>query len=113
MVDFPTNITRELFDILTKITRTRERMLTVAAAAKLYFFERNKYPKTASDIIPRYLPGLPPDYFTGTGLKLIGTDSTFTVYSVGPDADDNEGKIIYNPENGIASKGDIVLTLTK
>lgn len=43
--------------------------------------------------------------------SISSPDGTIIYYSVGPDQEDDKGQIFYDPTNGIASKGDIILEL--
>ncbi|MFH1339232.1 MAG: hypothetical protein ABIH40_05275 [Candidatus Omnitrophota bacterium] len=42
--------------------------------------------------------------------RFVIFQDTWKLYSLGPDSDDDGGVIIYNPENGLISGGDIVFT---
>lgn len=47
------------------------------------------------------------DYFDGNKLKFIKQNGTLIFYSIGPDKIDDKALILYDPSNGIVSRGDI------
>ena len=51
------------------------------------------------------------DPFTEKSLRLVGTEGERTIYSLGPDLEDQGGELLYDPTNGSISAGDIVLRL--
>jgi len=42
--------------------------------------------------VPKYLPAVPDDPFDNGAMKYRQTDAGYTIYSVGPDGDDDGGK---------------------
>lgn len=46
----------------------------------------------------------------GKPYRFVISQDAWKLYSLGPDSDDDGGNIIYNPENGLISDGDIVLS---
>ncbi|MFH0794343.1 MAG: hypothetical protein V2A74_09965 [bacterium] len=53
------------------------------------------------------------DPFTEKSLVVAGTEDERIIYSLGPDLVDQHGELIYDPTNGVASAGDLVLRLAK
>lgn len=53
------------------------------------------------------------DPFTEKALVVAGTEDERIIYSLGPDLEDQHGELIYDPTNGVASAGDLVLRLAK
>lgn len=53
------------------------------------------------------------DPFTDQPLKTIQTDDSTTIYSIGPDRQDQGGAVSYDPTNGTDSAGDIFIRVPK
>lgn len=68
------------------------------------------FPSGLSQLIPIYIGSIPYDPFSDEdkGYLYISSEEGFALYSIGPDGQDDLGKIEYRPQNGIFSKGDIV-----
>src|SRR5262249_759529 len=86
-------------------------LLCVSAAAYRYRAEPGRFPEGLKDLIPSFLPSLPPDPFGGPSLppfryRLKPGGRTFLLYSVGSDMKDNGG--MPKPSPLWDSTGDIV-----
>jgi hypothetical protein len=68
------------------------RVAQFAVAVTSYRANEGKFPARAEDVVPKYLPQVPPDPFTGEPLKLKVTADGVVVYSVGPDGVDDGGQ---------------------
>lgn len=55
-----------------------------------------------------FIKNLPDDIFSLNGSKLKIDSTKNNIYSIGPDGIDDLGEIIYDPTNGIKSRGDIL-----
>ncbi|MFO8007511.1 MAG: hypothetical protein R6V05_07250, partial [Candidatus Brocadiia bacterium] len=71
--------------------RSRLRLLTVASAARLHEARHQAPVRGWFDLVTQPLPQVPPDPFRGEPLELQATDTELTIYSVGPDGDDDGG----------------------
>jgi len=66
--------------------------LRIDVALRLYRSERQAYPEKLEELVPGYLDELPVDPFSGKGFHYVRGDSAWTLYSVGPDQDDDGGR---------------------
>jgi len=71
---------------------TRYDLTRVALALAAYRAERGKYPERLPAVVPRYIPVLPVDRFSGKPLKYRLTKKAFLLYSVGENGRDDGGK---------------------
>jgi len=94
-----------------RVILARLNLMEVAAAAKLYDLLNGKYPTSMDMISKDYFETPPIDVFSGEQIKIIGDINQITVYSVGPDKQDNKCQTMYDVRNGINSPGDIFVTL--
>jgi hypothetical protein len=85
--------------------------MEVAAAAKLFDLLNGKYPTSMDMLSTDYFETQPIDVFSGEQIKLIGDINQISIYSVGPDKQDNKCQIKYDVKNGVNSPGDILVTL--
>lgn len=87
------------------------RLLIVALALRVYHGEHNAFPTTLNALAPQPLAQMPTDPFSSTGapLRYQLAQGAYTLYSIGPDGVDDDGRAI--PGGRIinaGSKGDIV-----
>jgi hypothetical protein len=83
-------------------------VLVAATRARL---EAGKIPDTTADLVPKQLPTLPRDPFTtDQPLLFKRADGTWTVYSVGPDGEDDGGPLPAGAE-AVAGNDDIGLRM--
>jgi hypothetical protein len=69
------------------------RMLLVKLAIRAYQWENNDHmPDTLNELVPRYLPGVPIDPFSGKELLYRKVSRGYVLYSCGPDGDDDGGQ---------------------
>jgi len=102
----PGLITSSMTPALTAVLRSRVQSLAqheVAAtlvAATRHRLASGSLPATLDELVPGQLPVVPRDPFAiGRPLLLRRTDIDWTVYSVGPDGEDNGGPVRANVEN--------------
>jgi hypothetical protein len=99
-------ITSLMTPALTAVLRSRVQSLaqheaaTALVAATRQRLAAGGLPATLDELVPGQLPAVPRDPFaTDTPLLLRRTDSDWTVYSVGPDGEDDGGPVRANVEN--------------
>jgi hypothetical protein len=94
---------RNTFDdyIVKAINRghaTRRQSIAMLAL-ELYRHDEGGYPNTLQNLVPKYLPSVPTDPFSGdstnTDLKYrpVNDSKDYLLYSVGPDRKDNQGRL--------------------
>ncbi len=69
----------------------RDAGLTVIALAR-YHLQSHRWPDDLDDLVPQFLPEIPPDRFTGEPLRYHVVNEKPIVYSVGADRDDDGGQ---------------------
>jgi hypothetical protein len=72
--------------------------MRIAIALRLFRADRGTPAPALEELVPRYLPQIPPDPYTGRSLLLTRGDGFITVYSVGSDLQDDGGSIDEDPE---------------
>jgi hypothetical protein len=65
-----------------------------ALAAERYRRDKGRWPEALTDLVPDYLPQVPTDLFDGGPLHYRRLEDGVVVYSVGPDGQDDGGKIV-------------------
>jgi hypothetical protein len=88
-------------------------LLRLAMAAKYRFVTQQAFPSSAGEFAPLLPDGPPKDPFGTEPLKFIAAPEKFTCYSIGPDEQDNQASVSYDPTNGTVSRGDIVLEVPR
>ncbi len=88
------------------VALTKYNLMIVETAKKIYELENNKDIENISDLVPDYLSEIPEDIFNDSKFPLIYDKE---IFSIGPDKNDNEAQILYDPTNGTRSPGDIYL----
>jgi hypothetical protein len=71
---------------------TRYDLTRVALALAAYRAERGTYPARLPALVPRHIPALPVDRFSGKPLRYRLTKKAFLLYSVGENSRDDGGK---------------------
>jgi type II secretory pathway pseudopilin PulG len=97
-----------------KVARAKSDLRTLNVALESYFVDHNRYPNegdlgTLTTPIA-YITAIPNDPYTpGQPYKYrkIG-DNEWVIFSVGPDLQNQNADIIYDPTNGSVSIGDII-----
>jgi hypothetical protein len=80
------------------------RVAQLAIAVAVYHIGENRFPARLEEVVPKYLPQIPPDPFTGQPLKMKATADGVVVYSIGPDGVDDGGAPLTEDK---PQKGDI------
>jgi hypothetical protein len=83
-------------------------LLRAALAIARYDADQGKLPSTLEELVPRYLPRVPEDPFSGKPLRYAGGK----VWSFGGDGDDDQGRPQVNPDLE-DSDGDVVWTVKR
>lgn len=78
----------------------RLELAVAALAVERYRLVRGSLPERLDELVPRFLPEVPPDPFDGKALRYKHLDRGYTIYSVGPDGTDEGGKELQPPRQG-------------
>jgi hypothetical protein len=70
---------------------TKARLARCVIALTLYHMDNGRYPEALQELVPKYLPEVQTDPFTGKALLCQLRDNGFVVYSTGQDGFDNGG----------------------
>jgi hypothetical protein len=70
---------------------------SVALAAERYRLEHRRWPDDLKPLVPQFLREVPVDPFDGMPLRFLRLNDGLEVYSIGPDMQDNGGKIFRSP----------------
>lgn len=86
-------------------------MNKLSSLIEKYYQDNGNVPKELSKLIPFYIEDLPPDLFNDKRepYRYISRKDSWSLYSFGPDGEDDSGIIEYNSKNGILSDGDILI----
>lgn len=101
------------YNVLLKNVSVRFQILRVAGAAKFIYLQYGKFPESEEDFREYFPEGIPEDPFNKTeSLKyFLRDDNTFTIYSLGPDEDDDGASVLYDHWNSTSGNGDIYLDI--
>jgi len=86
-------------------------LVRMAAAAKYRFVTQQAFPRSPDEFAPLLPAGPPRDPFGSEPMKFLSGPDSFTCYSIGPDKQDDRASVSYDPINGTASGGDIILEI--
>ncbi len=98
-------------EIRHRRTDANFQLVRMATGAKRRFVAEQAFPGNVGEFLPLLPEGPPKDPFSSEPLKFIAAPETFTCYSIGPDEQDNGATVSYDPTNGIASRGDIIVEI--
>ncbi|MHB9133079.1 MAG: hypothetical protein ACYDBB_18580 [Armatimonadota bacterium] len=119
----PSNILTSIFLVdfvkggfKTLYNDAHNRLFLTSCALEAYKQDRGAYPATLSELCPTYLLSVPSDPFSvNAPLSYRNTATGYLLYSIGPDAHDDNGAAVQNDKTPTArfrvtldSKGDIV-----
>jgi hypothetical protein len=88
-------------------TQTHLHVVLAAIAAERFYRERKAWPRAVDELVPNYLPEMPIDPFDGKPLRIAQRADGITIYSIGPNRDDDNGTI----DEEDSYKGDLVFRL--
>jgi len=86
--------------------RARMGLLLVDLAVKNYESEKGIFPKSLDELVPKFLPNLPKDDFSGNDFIYRPRTNGFQLYSVGYDGIDNGGTGL--SDRTVEAKGDLL-----
>ena len=89
-----------------KYRRARMGLLLVDLAVRNYEAEKGGLPQTLNELVPKYLPFLPKDDFSGNDFIYRPQTNGYLLYGVGSDGKDDGGKPLVG--RGIDSPGDML-----
>ena len=106
-------------ELQEKIDKVKSQLRNLEVSMEAYCIDNNTYPGTLTSLTTpiAYTRRIPEDPFAllepGATVRLNVDTPDFhpIVYSVGPDGVDQKGEVVYNPEKGIKSEGDIIRRL--
>ena len=91
------------------ILHTRNSLFLVEFALRAYYLQHGNYPKTLQELVPAYLQKIPNDPFAAHSLlKYKSNKETYTLYSIGPDGKDDDGKEINGDRIFVGKYGDVL-----
>jgi hypothetical protein len=74
-------------------TQAELRCMIALLAAERYRQAKGRWPAKLEDLVPEYLSRVPIDPYDGKLLRLRLHDDGLIIYSIGPDGEDNQGKL--------------------
>jgi hypothetical protein len=87
--------------LLAECRLIEARSLTkLAIVLHIYRLENGQYPERLQDLVPKYLPRLPEDLFSGQPPIYRRTEKGFVLYSVGPNGKDDGGRTAEDSPHG-------------
>jgi hypothetical protein len=97
------------------VTDAKFQALRAGVAARHRFLRTGQFPRSAAEFDLFGVEGLPADDFapTQTLRFILPEKGEFTVYSVGPDGDDDRAETTYDSSNGSTSDGDLSLAIPR
>lgn len=92
-----------------ELARTKLLLTQLATALEARRLDTGNYPPQLSALAPKYLDALPLDPFSGHDFRyaLAPQGESYTLYSVGPDQQDDNGNVLYDSAHGTMSGGDV------
>lgn len=81
------------------------RILIVELGVLAYQRDNARLPNALTDLVPKYLPAVPPDPYGSGAIKYRAKGNNYTLYSVGPDETDDGGQ----PYSAHSEKGDLMI----
>ena len=87
---------------------TKGKGAIIATALQSYKSKNNIYPTSLANLAPEILQVVPNDPFTDEPFKYI-SGTRASLWSVGPNMTDNNGRFVFDPKKGATSAGDIVI----
>jgi hypothetical protein len=72
---------------------TYSRLMMADLAVRAFFAEKGHFPKSLEELVPTFIATVPEDPFSGQPLRYRLEGTTFVLYSVGQDRQDDGGKL--------------------
>jgi hypothetical protein len=76
------------------------RVAIAMLAAERFRQKHQRWPERLAELTPDFLTQVPSDPFDGQPLRLLRTDDGIVIYSIGPDAQDDGGKLSVREDKG-------------
>ncbi len=95
-------------NLMMKARQTRMGLMLIDLAVRNHETEQGSPPKTLHGLVPKYLPFLPKDNFSGNDFIYRPQSNGFQLYSIGYDGKDDGGKPL--SDRTTAAKGDMLNT---
>lgn len=80
--------------------RVRLQVVDTALAVEQWRMKHGRWPNALDELVPEVLKAVPEDPYSGTPLSYLRTERGVTVYSVGPDGNDDGGAAEYSLPGG-------------
>ena len=80
-------------------------------AVRAYLLDQKRLPESLRAVAPQYIPQVPADPFGEGPLRSVMAAGKLTVYSVGPDGVDDDGRPVTDKVPGANSTGDLIVTV--
>jgi hypothetical protein len=88
------------------LNETQNSLLLLALALRAYRLDNSAYPKSLSQLSPRYLKAIPRDPLAPDGaFSYVAQGAKYLLYSVGPDGKDDQGTPIHARQPGTMRRG--------
>jgi hypothetical protein len=72
---------------------TYTRLVMADLAVRTFAAEKGRFPNSLEELVPKYLATVPEDPFSGQPLRYRVEGTTYVLYSVGQDRQDDGGKL--------------------
>jgi hypothetical protein len=91
-----------LYNVAMVLDKTQQlgSLTKLAIVLHIYRLENGQYPERLQDLVPKYLPKLPEDLFSGQPPIYRRTEKGFVLYSVGPNGKDDGGRTAEDSPHG-------------
>lgn len=96
-----------------RVANARLQNLRMAAAARYRYLSTGRFPAHAGEFDSLLPDGLPEDPFGKEPMRFLIRDDDFYCYSIGPDFEDGQAMMLYDPTNGTVSRGDIIVRVPR
>jgi hypothetical protein len=100
---------RQLFSEFERRRTALRRLLICELAVQAHCAIHGSPPASLHELVPEYFKAVPIDPYTLTSLRYRHEENTVRIYSIGPDGDDDHGKVIRWDELISADDGDLGL----
>jgi hypothetical protein len=90
---------------------TEMRILIAELGIRAHKLDTGRVPTTLTELVPKYLPAIPDDPYGNGAVKYAVSANGYTLYSIGPDGDDDRGRPIVNQrgtEDGDLTNADLL-----
>jgi hypothetical protein len=100
----------DAFELASKQAEARLRLLFAELAARRYRLEEGREPSNLEALVPRYLPKVPVDPYSGRPIRYrLDPEDGHRLYCVGPDERDDGGKALPERSDWRKARGDVLV----